>query len=94
MDHTAQVHDRDYAMVLEELRDEYVRFLIIALTGVKGITEELSGVIRDMAIKKPVVFQIAHGGVARNLIRGLEKGGMPVYPSPERAVRGLKALLL
>jgi len=36
---------------------------------------------------------IAQGGVAPRLTRLLERAGIPVYPSPERAVRGLAALL-
>jgi hypothetical protein len=31
--------------------------------------------------------------VAGKLVPLLERSGIPVYPSPERAVRGLRALL-
>jgi acyl-CoA synthetase (NDP forming) len=95
LDLTAQVKDEDYIAALDELKDNYDGFLIIALTGVLGVTERLGGMIKDLkeSIGKPIVFHIAHGGVSRKLTAILEKAGIPVYPSPERAVKGLRALL-
>jgi acetyl-CoA synthetase (ADP-forming) len=95
LDLTAQVKDEDYIVALEELKDNYDGFLIIALTGVMGISEKLGAMIKDLkeSIGKPIVFHIAHGGVSRKLTAALEKAGIPVYPSPERAVKGLRALL-
>jgi acyl-CoA synthetase (NDP forming) len=95
LDLTAQVKDEDYIVALDELKDNYDGFLIIALTGVLGITERLGAMIKDFkkSIGKPIVFHIAHGGVSKKLTAILEKAGIPVYPSPERAVKGLRALL-
>jgi acyl-CoA synthetase (NDP forming) len=95
LDLTAQVKDEDYIAALDELKDNYDGFLIIALTGVLGITEKLGAMIKDLkeSIGKPIVFHIAHGGVSRKLTAILEKAGIPVYPTPERAVKGLRALL-
>jgi acyl-CoA synthetase (NDP forming) len=95
LDLTAQVKDEDYIVALDELKDNYDGFLIIALTGVLGITKRLGAMIKDLkeSIGKPIVFHIAHGGVSRKLTAILEKAGIPVYPSPERAVKGLRALL-
>jgi len=95
LDLTAQVKDENYIVALDELKDNYDGFLIIALTGVLGITERLGAMIRDFkkGFGKPIVFHIAHGGVSRKLTAILEKAGIPVYPSPERAVKGLRALL-
>ncbi|MDP3049654.1 MAG: hypothetical protein Q8N12_09560 [Thermodesulfovibrionales bacterium] len=36
---------------------------------------------------------IAESGISKRLTLLVEKAKIPVYPSPERAVRGLKALL-
>ena len=95
IDLTAQVKDEDYIIALNELRDDYDGFVIIALPNVMGITEGLAGMIKRAMtdINKPVVFHIPANGVARRLISLLEKMKIPVYPSPERAVKGLKAIL-
>ncbi len=95
VDLTAQVKDNDYVVVLNELKDYYDGFVIIALTGVTGITPGLAGLIKDFkkGTNKPIVFHIAHDGGSRRLITLLERIGIPVYPSAERAVRGLRAIL-
>jgi len=95
LDLTAQVRDEDYIVALNELKDDYDGFIVIALTGVMGITEKLGVLMTNSKenIKKPIVFHIAHDGLSRKLIATLKKAGIPAYPSPERAVRGLRALL-
>jgi acyl-CoA synthetase (NDP forming) len=94
-DLTAQVRNEDYIIALNELKDDYDGFLIIALTGVMGVTEKLGILMKNLkeGINKPIVFHVAHDGVSRKLIAILEKARIPVYPSPERAAKGLKALL-
>ncbi len=95
VDLTAQVKDEDYALALNEFKDDYDGFLMIALPNVYGITEGL-GKIMNGAVKelrKPVVFNVAEGGISKKISDLLEKSKIPVYTSPERAVRGLKALL-
>ncbi|MBI1811493.1 MAG: CoA-binding protein, partial [Nitrospirae bacterium] len=95
IDLTAQVRDEDYVTALNELKDDYDGFLVIALSNVYGITERLPEMIKACKadINKPVVFHIAQSGISKKLTALLEKAKIPVYPSPERAVRGLKALL-
>jgi acyl-CoA synthetase (NDP forming) len=95
IDLTAQVEDKQYIEVLDELKDDYDGFLIVALTGVRGITEALGGMLSEFRsrVKKPLVFHTSCGCEAGRLIYLVEKAGIPVYLSPERAVRGLKALL-
>jgi len=95
LDLTAQVRNEDYIIALNELKDDYDGFIVIALTGVMGITEKLGVLMKNLKedINKPIVFHVAHDAISRKLIAILEKNGIPVYPSPERAVRGLKALL-
>jgi len=95
VDLTAQVKDEDYVTVLRELADDYDGFMIIALPNVFGITEKL-GVLLTAAKKdlnKPVTANIAQSGITGKITSILERARIPVYPSPERAVRGLKALL-
>ena len=95
VDLTAQVTDDDYAAALEELKGDYDGFLVIALPNVMGITEGLAAKLD--AVKgtqfKPLVCHIAEGGIAGRLTRLIERAAIPVYSSPERAVRALKTLL-
>lgn len=95
IDLTGQVRVDDYRAALFAVRDVYDGFLVIALTGVAGITLRLADHLREFREKtgKPLIVHIAQGGVAPRLIRLLERSAIPVYRSPERAVRGLAALL-
>ncbi len=95
IDLTGQVRIEDYREALLAVRDVYDGFLVIALTGVAGVTEGLAEYLSEFREKtgKPLVVHIAQGGVAPKLIRLVERAGIPVYRSPERAVRGLAALL-
>jgi len=95
IDLTGQVRIEDYPQALQAVRDAYDGFLVIALTGVPGITLGLGEYLRSFreSVGKPLVVHIAQGGVAPRLIRLLERARIPVYRSPERAVRGLAALL-
>ena len=95
VDLTAQVKDEDYTLALNELKDAYDGFVIIALPNVNGITMKLADIMKDAKknISKPVVFYVSDGETSKKLIKGLEKAKIPVYPSPERAVRAIRALL-
>jgi acyl-CoA synthetase (NDP forming) len=95
VDLTAQVNDEDYITALTELRDCYDGFVFIALPNVFGITEKLGLLMNDAMAKmgKPVTANIASSGISKKLTALLEKAKVPVYPSPESAVRALKALL-
>jgi len=96
IDLTAQVKDDDFLTVLNELKDDYDGFVIIALPNVLGITERLGELMKHFrkTVPKPLVFHIPTDGVSNRIITLLEKARIPVYSSPERAVRGLTALLL
>ncbi len=95
VDLTAQVKDEDYVSVLNELADDYDGFLIIALPNVFGITDKLGYFLAEAKkqLGKPLTANIAQSGITGKIVSALEKARIPVYPSPERAVRGLKALL-
>ena len=60
-----------------------------------GITEGLAERVKTARqhLSKPLVCHIAEGGIAGRLTRLTERARVPVYSSPERAVRALKALL-
>lgn len=96
LDLTAQVKDDDYITALRLLKDDFDAFLIIALPNVFGITEDLGEKIGEAKkdLGKPFVAYIASSRITGRIKKSLERSGIPVYPSPERAVRGLKALLI
>ncbi|GAB4488627.1 MAG: acetate--CoA ligase family protein [Thermodesulfovibrionales bacterium] len=95
IDLTAQVQDEDYASAVKALAQDFDGFLVIAIPNVSGITENLANIVgRTCAeVRRPVVAHIASGGIASRLTGMLRRNRIPVYPSPERAVRGLKFLL-
>jgi len=95
LDLTAQVKNEDYVAAIKELKDDYDGFVVIALPNVLGITEDLSEMVSEIKrdFSKPLVFHIAHSSITKKLTSVLENNKIPVYSSPERAVRGLKALL-
>ncbi len=96
LDLTAQVRDDEYIIAMKELRDYFDAFLIIALPNVSGITENLGEKIGRFVeeLGKPVTAYIAQSRITERIKRGLERHNVPVYFSPERAVRGLKAILV
>jgi acyl-CoA synthetase (NDP forming) len=95
VDLTAQVQDRDYLTVLDELKDDFDGFLIIALPNIPGISLELAGLIKGFRERadKPVVINLSDSSSTPKLTALFEKAKIPVYLSPERAVRGLRTLL-
>lgn len=95
IDLTGQVRADDYRIALDAVREVYDGFVIIALTGVAGVTLEVGEMVRDFRTTagKPVVAHVAQGGIAEKLKTLLEKSKIPVFPSPERAVRALSMLL-
>jgi acyl-CoA synthetase (NDP forming) len=95
LDLTAQVKDGEYLAALEELKDCYDGFLVIALTGVVGITPGLANLLGDFKknIDKPMVFHTSCSGDSGKLISIVEKAKIPSFSSPECAVRGLRTLL-
>jgi acyl-CoA synthetase (NDP forming) len=95
IDLTGQVKDEEYLTTLREIRDHYDGFMIIAHTGVAGVTLRLAEVLACFRREcdKPVVAHLAQGGITAPLAKRLESVGIPVYPSPERGIRALRALL-
>jgi acetyl-CoA synthetase (ADP-forming) len=95
LDLTAQVVDSDYLTALDELKDEYDGFLIILLPTVMGITAEIAQLLGSFreAFAKPLVVHMHADVFSKGFTEKLERKKIPVYSSPERAVRALSALL-
>lgn len=95
LDLTAQVKDQDYLTALDELKDDYDGFLVIALTGVIGITTGLGKLLRSFKEKtdKPMVFHTSCSSESEKLIGIVEKAKIPSFSSAECAARGLRRLL-
>ena len=68
IDLTAQVKDEDYTLALNELKDAYDGFVMIALPNVNGITMKLAEIMKDAKknISKPVVFYVSDGETSKN----------------------------
>ncbi|CAG0934063.1 partial acetate---CoA ligase (ADP-forming) subunit alpha, partial [Rhodocyclaceae bacterium] len=68
-DLTGQVSDGDSRRVLDEVADLYDAFVVIALTGVAGVTLELGAIVEDFhrRIGKPVTLYVEQGGIAARL---------------------------
>lgn len=96
LDLTGQVKDEDYITALDELTDAYDGFMVIALPNVIGITERFPALMKHFRMRtdKPVVSYMAQSGITKKLTVLLERSKIPVFSSPERAVRALRTLLL
>jgi acyl-CoA synthetase (NDP forming) len=96
IDITAQGRDEDYITALKEVYEDYDGFLIIALMGVPGITNRLASLLKNFkkVMNKPLVFHTTRSPASEKLVRNITRVGIPVFASPERAVKGLRALLL
>ena len=89
LDLTGQVRDADYGKALAALGNHYDAFLVIALTGVAGVTLGLADILGRFKVEtsKPLVAHVAQGKLAGKLETLLAKSGIPAFPTPERAAR-------
>jgi acyl-CoA synthetase (NDP forming) len=95
IDITGSGRNEDYAAALKEALPHYDAAVVIVLMGATTVTEEAAGFIARACqeAKKPVTCCILQGlGYTREAMSALLKLGVPVYPSPERAVRALASL--
>jgi acyl-CoA synthetase (NDP forming) len=95
IDVTGSGRNEDYATALAEALPHYDAAVVIVLMGATTVTEEATALIARACheAKKPVACCILQGlGYTREAMSALLKLGIPVYPSPERAVRALAAL--
>jgi acyl-CoA synthetase (NDP forming) len=95
IDVTGSGRNEDYYTALTEALPHYDAAVVIVLMGATTVTEEATELIARAChkAKKPVTCCILQGlGYTREAMSVLLKLGIPVYPSPERAVRALAAL--
>lgn len=85
-----------YRIVMEEcLRREYDGAIAIVLFQVPTLDEKVVDIIPEIAKKyqKPVVVCSTGGKFTLKNVGRLESNGIPVYPTPERAVKAFSLLL-
>jgi acyl-CoA synthetase (NDP forming) len=95
VDLTGSGKNDDYYTALREALPHYDAAVVIVLMGSTTVTEEATGMIARACheAKKPITCCILQGlGYTQEAMFSLVKLGIPVYPSPERAVRALAAL--
>jgi len=95
IDITGSGRNEDYYTALSEALPHYDAAVVIVLMGSTTVTEEATERIARAChdAKKPVTCCILQGlGYTQDAMHALLKLGIPVYPSPERAVRALSAL--
>jgi acyl-CoA synthetase (NDP forming) len=95
IDLTGSGKDEDYFTAIKEALPFYDAAVVIVLMGATTVTERVTEIVARACheAKKPVACCILQGlGYTREAMSILLKLGIPVYPSPERAVRALAVL--
>jgi acetate---CoA ligase (ADP-forming) len=95
IDLTGSGKNEDYYTALKEALPHFDAAVVIVLMGATTVTEEATNMVARACheAKKPVTCCILQGlGYTQDAMHELLKLGVPVYPSPERAVRALAAL--
>ncbi len=95
IDITGSGKDEDYYTALKHALPHYDAAVVIVLMGATTVTESVTELIARACheAKKPVACCMLQGlGYTREAMSVLLRLGIPVYPSPERAVRSLAAL--
>lgn len=95
IDLTGDATDERYQSTIDVvLKDKNISgAVIIALMQIPTLTNEFVNILRDAKLHgKPITVCSAGGGYILERTRKLESFGIPVYPTPERAVKGLWVL--
>ena len=95
IDITGSGKDEDFYAALKEALPHYDAAVVIVLMGATTVTESVTALIARACreAEKPVTCCMLQGlGYTREAMSVLLKLGIPVYPSPERAVRALATL--
>ena len=71
---------------------EFDSILLIILLQIPTLGKEIVEFLGKLNMKKPIVCCSAGSEFSKDLIKKVENIGIPVYPTPERAVRALAAL--
>ncbi len=95
IDLTGSGKDEDYYTAIKEALPHYDAAVVIMLMGTTTVTDKVTEMVARACheVKKPVACCMLQGlGYTREAMSILLKLGVPVYPSPERAVRALSVL--
>ncbi len=95
IDLTGSGKNEDYYTALKEALPHYDAAVVIVLMGATTVTEPVTELIARACheTKKPIACCLLQGlGYTQEAMSALLKLGVPVYPSPERAVRALAAI--
>lgn len=97
IDLTGDATAERYQAAIEEClkSSEYGGVIAITLFQVPTLKEKITDIIVDLAgkYKKPILCCALGSRFTRRLVEVLETNGIPVYPTPERAVRSFSALV-
>ncbi len=95
IDLTGSVRDEHYVAVLQETpAEEYDLAIVSLIWGPPLLTEGVAEKIRDFAdsFGKPVLISFSGGKFSREMASAFTKTGMPVFFTPESAVRAAAVL--
>jgi len=96
IDTTGDVTAERFRIAIEEClkSKEFDAVIAITLFQVPALEESITDVLIDLKkYKKPILCCATGSSFTIRLSRKLERNGIPVYVSPERAVKALKALV-
>ncbi len=94
IDLTGDVTTERYKVVMENCINQYDGLLAIVLFQVPLLEETIVDVLIDMKkYGKPILCCASGGTFTEKLADRLEAGGIPVYPTPERAVRAFATMV-
>jgi acyl-CoA synthetase (NDP forming) len=95
LDLTGSVKDEDYITALGEgLKDNYDVAIVTVLWGPPGLTEGLIPKLRYLISQynKPIIICSPGGSFSRRMEKVFKKAGIPVFATPESAVRAAAIL--
>ncbi|MDD5416451.1 MAG: CoA-binding protein [Candidatus Aenigmarchaeota archaeon] len=91
-DATTERYEKSINAILKD--KEVSGLVIITLMQLPTVDDELLDVLRDAKMHgKPIIICAMGGAYTQERTKKLEKLGLPVYSTPERAIRAMKALL-
>lgn len=93
LDLTADADASRYELAVEDGMGKYDGAVLVTLFQVPTLEEGITDTVISMQKHgKPIICCAAGGVFSRNMSERLESHGVPVYPTPERAVRAFHAL--
>lgn len=94
LDMTAEADAAAYELVVREGMKHFDGIVVITLFQVPALEENVVDTLISMQrFGRPIVCCAAGGSYTRLLAERLESHGIPVYPTPHRAVRALATML-